>query len=134
MQKNRVLHQGLLTFLRWGDIKDSCKNTMYYIYFYKTLFIKFKFFKKLRRTFRKWLKKRRLRIYFFCKPNFLIHKKFKNARMGKGKGSPQFWVYKPILNRPMAILGLMSFYRVSGILIFFKKYLSSNILIKKKSM
>lgn len=132
MQKFRTTNNGILTFLKWGLIKDGFFKHMFYVFFYKTFFIKFKFFKKFRRTFRKWLKKRRLFFYFFCKPNFLIHQKFKNARMGKGKGTPQFWVYKPILNRPLAILGLFSEYRVNSIVLFLKKYLNKYMVVKKK--
>lgn len=132
MQKIRTLNTGILTFLKWGFIKDGCFKHTFYVFFYKTFFIKFKFFKKFRRTFRKWLKRKHLFFYFFCKPNFLIHAKFKNARMGKGKGAPQFWVYKPILNKPLAILGLFSEYRVQSIVLFLKKYLNKYMVVKKK--
>jgi len=61
---------------------------IFFLFFYRTIFIKMKFFKKFRKKFKKKFKKKRLFFEFFCKPNFLIHEKFKNSRMGKGKGSP----------------------------------------------
>lgn len=53
--------------------------------------------------------------------------------MGKGKGSPTAWIYRPHLNKPFAILSLLSSYRINVILIYLKKYLHKYIFVKKKN-
>lgn len=88
LHKKRIFNKSILTFNYINNINFLKKKKNIYIYFYKTFFIKFKFFRKLRKLLKKKLKKKYIQVYFFCKPNFLIHEKFKNARMGKGKGSP----------------------------------------------
>lgn len=88
LHKKRIFNKTIFTFNYISNINIFKKKPLIYIYFYKTFFLKFKFFRKLRKLLRKKLKKKYLKVFFFCKPNFLIHEKFKNARMGKGKGSP----------------------------------------------
>ena len=51
--------------------------------------------------------------------------------MGKGKGSPLLWIYKPILNKPLAILGGVNILRAHAVLNYFKKNLTPWIYIKK---
>ena len=110
LQKKRIFDKTIITFLLWLNFKHFSLKTTYYLFFYRTFFIKFRFFKKLRRVFRKWLKRRRLKIFFFCHPNFLVHSKFKNARMGKGKGAPQYWIYKANPYKPLesSAMGFLS--------------------------
>ena len=132
LQKKRIFDKTIITFLLWLNFKHFSLKTTYYLFFYRTFFIKFRFFKKLRRVFRKWLKRRRLKIFFFCHPNFLVHSKFKNARMGKGKGAPQYWIYKANPYKPLAIVGLFGKARVLAIVSFFKKHLNKYIYMRKK--
>ena len=53
--------------------------------------------------------------------------------MGKGKGSPHMWVYRPHITRPFAILSVLNYYRVQNIVKYLKKYLHKYIFIKKKN-
>ena len=131
LQTKRFNERALIffNFLHWFKYESFQCN--FFIYFFKPHLIKLKFVRKLKKQFRKQLKKRALAIYFFCKPNYLIHQKFKNSRMGKGKGSPYMWLYQAKTNKPFAILRGMHFKRVHAIIKFFKKHLTKYIFIKK---
>ena len=133
MQKARIFNKTLIFFQNWQQYHDNDTKNMYFIYFYRILFIKLKFFKKFKRKIRKNFKRKRLFFYFFCKPNFLIQEKSKNSRMGKGKGLPVVWIYKPNLNKPFAILGNINVSRAYGIMWFLKKYLNKYMFLKIKN-
>lgn len=132
MQKKRVTDVTVFAFNLWAEYKSSFFKRSVFFFFYRTLFIKLKFFKRLRRKFRKTFKRRRQSFMFFCKPNFLIHEKFKNSRMGKGKGSPLHWIYKPEVTKPCAILTGVSPYRAREVLNFLKKHTSRFIYMRLK--
>jgi hypothetical protein len=132
MQKKRIFFKTLIFFQIWNEYHIDFYKKVFFLYFYRTIFIKLKFFRRFRKKFKKKFKKKKLIFEFFCKPNFLIHEKFKNARMGKGKGSPVMWVYRPHLNKPFAILSLLGGYRVNNIVSYLKIYLHKYIFIKKK--
>lgn len=132
MQKKRVKDTTIVAFNLWVEHKSSFFKRSIFFFFYRTLFIKLKFFKRLRRKFRKTFKRRRQSFLFFCKPNFLIHEKFKNSRMGKGKGSPLHWVYKPEVSKPCAVLTGVSLYRARAVLVFLKKHMSRFIYMRSK--
>lgn len=131
MQKRRFTHTSPMTFNLWAEEKERFWPRSVFIFFTRAFFIKLKFFRKLRRKFRKRSKRRRVGIFFFCKPNFLVHEKFKNARMGKGKGSPAYWVYKPKLDKPVAILTGMHLMRGRSIVRYFKKHVSPNLIARR---
>lgn len=130
MQKIRTRSTSCVSFNFWIDQKCAFFKRSAFIYIYSTAFIKLKFFKKLRKKFRKTFKRRKQSFMFFCKPNFLIHEKFKNSRMGKGKGSPTHWVYKPDVSKPCAILTDVSSYRARAVLNFFKKHLTRRAYLR----
>lgn len=132
MQKNRVRDVSVIAFNMWSEYRVSFFKRSVFFFFYRPLFIKLKFFKRLRRKFRKVFKRRKQSFLFFCKPNFLIHEKFKNSRMGKGKGSPLHWVYKPCLSKPCAILTGVSYYRAKAVLNFLKKHMNRFIYLRQK--
>jgi hypothetical protein len=50
--------------------------------------------------------------------------------MGKGKGSPVIWVYKPSLAKPVAILGGINKKRCHSIAKYFKKHLTPFMYIR----
>lgn len=131
MHKRRYTHESVFTFNMWRELKETYYPRSIFIYFTRAFFIKLKFFRKFRRKFRKQCKRRRLSFLFFCKPNFLIHEKFKNARMGKGKGSPTHWIYKPNLSKPIAILTGMHVKRGHSILTYLKKHLNPYLLARR---
>ena len=51
--------------------------------------------------------------------------------MGKGKGSPTHWVYKPKLDKPCAILAGMSKKRGASVLAYLKKNLSPFLIARR---
>jgi hypothetical protein len=132
MQKSRIFNKTFIFFQKWQQYKDYQSTHLYFIYFYRILFIKLKFFKKFKRKIRKNFRRKRLFFYFFCKPNFLIQEKSKNSRMGKGKGLPVMWIYKPKVNKPFVILGNIHIIRAYKIMGFLKKYLNKYMYIKIK--
>lgn len=131
MQKRRYTHYSPITFNFWKLEHEVYFPRNIFIFFTRAFFVKLKFFKRLRRRFRKKCRQRKLSFLFFCKPNFLIHEKFKNARMGKGKGAPIHWIYKPKLNKPCAILTGISKVRAHSILIYLRKHLSPTLIIRR---
>jgi hypothetical protein len=52
--------------------------------------------------------------------------------MGKGKGSPVIWVYRPVLNKPAAILGGVNKDRAFSILSFFKLHLTPHMYLRAR--
>lgn len=129
LHKKRIFNKSILTFNYINNINFLKKKNIY-IYFYKTFFIKFKFFRKLRKLLKKKLKKKYIQVYFFCKPNFLIHEKFKNARMGKGKGSPTIWVFQPTITHPTFIFKNCNLTRAFLIKYFLQTYFNPYLVIK----
>lgn len=123
MQKQRFYATTFIFFYTWLEYKCSHFIHKFALFFLRPLFIKLKFFRKFRRRFRKILRRRHLFLMFFCTPNFLIHEKPTNARMGKGKGNPGHWVCKTELHRPFAILGGIAQQRLLRIFRYFQKYL-----------
>lgn len=130
MQKLRISSNSCVTFNEWSFLKWGSWVPNVCFFFKKQSLIKLKFFKKFKRKYRKRFKKKSLKFYFYCKPNFLIHEKFINSRMGKGKGSPLFWVYKPKLSKPFAIITGLSKQRCYAITRYLSKYLSPYIIIR----
>lgn len=124
MQKKRIFDQTIFFFNFWLRNHSSHFTQTVAFFFTRPIFIKLKFFKKFRRKFRKFLRKKKAFVYFFCKANFLIHEKYKNARMGKGKGSPLKWVYKPVLSKPFAVIRNFNHLKARTILYYFQKYLN----------
>ncbi len=88
LHKKRIFDRTKVFFQSWAGIASSLFNKRFFVFFFRTTIIKLKFVKKFKKRFRKQLRRKALRVLFFCKPNYLVHQKFKNARMGKGKGSP----------------------------------------------
>ena len=130
LHKKRIFNKTIFTFNYISNINIFKKKPLIYIYFYKTFFLKFKFFRKLRKLLRKKLKKKYLKVFFFCKPNFLIHEKFKNARMGKGKGSPTIWVFLPNTTTPTLIFKNFSYNRAILLKKYVSTYLNKHLLMK----
>lgn len=130
LQKTRTFDKTILFFQDWAARKNNFFTRTYFLYFYRPLFVKLKFVRKFKRRFRKKFRKKKLFFLFFCKPNFLIHEKFKNARMGKGKGSPVMWVYKPRLNKPAAILGGLNILKIYSLVSFLKRHLNPYIYVR----
>lgn len=66
--------------------------------FQKQLYLELSVLKFLKKQFKFFLKKKKNKYFFkkknwlFLTPNFLLTKKSKNSRMGKGKGAPHRWV------------------------------------------
>lgn len=131
IQKRRYTHRSPFTFNFWSLTKETYFPRNIYIYFTRAFFIKLKFFKRLRRHFRKRCRRRKIAFLFFCKPNFLIHEKFKNARMGKGKGAPTNWVYKPKIDKPCAILMGVNRVRAKDMIRYLQKHVSPNLLVRR---
>lgn len=52
--------------------------------------------------------------------------------MGKGKGTPQKWVYKPLLSKPFAVVSHYEYKRAKKIALYFKKYLCKYIFVQSK--
>lgn len=132
MQKKRIWDRGIIFFKNWSVRTSQVFKYRFYMFFYRTSLIKLKFVKKFKKRFRKPFRRKKLFLLFFCKPNYLVHAKFKNARMGKGKGSPTIWVYKPVLSKPVAILGGINYKRAFTIMRFFQKHLTPYIFLKKR--
>ena len=130
MQKKRIWDKAIVFFQNWTVRMSLIFKNKFYVFFYRTSLIKLKFVKKFKKRFRKPFRRKRLFLLFFCKPNYLVHNKFKNARMGKGKGSPVIWVYKPILNKPFAVFGNINRNRAFSIARYFKKHLTPHIYVK----
>lgn len=130
MQKRRIWNKAIIFFQTWSLRMSTAFKFRFFIFFYRTSLIKLKFVKKFKKRFRKPFRRKKLFLLFFCKPNYLVHNKFKNARMGKGKGSPVIWVYKPILTKPVAILGGVHFKRVQSVMCFFKKHLTPHLYVR----
>jgi len=84
MQKNRFFRGPKKPKLDFGDFGLITKNEG------RLELIQLTFFKKIVKTFIKKKKSNidviREKIWYFGRPNFLIQKKSKNSRMGKGKG------------------------------------------------
>ena len=132
MQKKRIWNRSIIFFQNWSVRTLLMFKYRFFIYFYRTSLIKLKFVKKFKKRFRKPLRRKKLFLLFFCKPNYLVHSKFKNARMGKGKGSPVIWVYKPSVSKPVAILGGIHIKRARSIMQFFKLYLTPFLYIRTR--
>lgn len=132
MQKRRVGAKCIVFFQAWAVKAALFFTYRFFVFFYRTSIIKLKFVKKFKKRFRKPLRRKRLFLLFFCKPNYLVHQKFKNARMGKGKGSPLVWVYRPILNKPVAIMGGVEKIRAFSILKFFKLHLTPHMYLRAR--
>lgn len=132
LQKKRTFDKAIIFFQNWSSLKLNLYTRLYFLYFFRPLFIKLKFVRRFKRRFRKKFRKKKLFFLFFCKPNFLIHEKFKNSRMGKGKGSPVAWVYKPRLNKPAAILGGLNILKIYSLMRFLRRYLNPYIYLKKR--
>ena len=115
----------------WVSEKERYYPRQTFIFFTKAFFLKLKFFRKLRRRFRKQCRRRRLSFLFFCKPNFLVHEKFKNARMGKGKGSPTHWVHKPKLDKPCAVLTGVNRTRAREVTRYLQKHVTPHLLCRR---
>lgn len=130
LHKKRIFNKSIITFNYINNINILKKKKIIFLYFYKTFFVKFKFFRKLRKLLKKKLKKKYLQIFFFCKPNFLIHEKFKNARMGKGKGSPTIWVFQPNITNPTFIFKNFSIKRAILLKRYIQRYFNPYILMK----
>ena len=60
------------------------------IFFLKNIFLKKNYFKLLKRILKNLIKVKILNIYILIYYNYLISKKNKNARMGKGKGGRKY--------------------------------------------
>ena len=52
--------------------------------------------------------------------------------MGKGKGAPVMWVYKPRLNKPAAILGGMNVLKVYILVKYLRRYLHPYMYVRQK--
>lgn len=130
LHKKRIFNKTIITFNYINSINIFKKKPLLYVYFYRTFFIKFKFFRKLRKLLKKKLKRKYFKVFFFCKPNFLIHEKFKNARMGKGKGSPTIWVLIPNVTTPALIFKNFSVNRAYLLKQFLKIYLNKYLIMK----
>lgn len=132
MQKKRTACKAVVFFQTWLTKAALFFTYRFFVFFYRTSLIKLKFVKKFKKRFRKPLRRKHLFLLFFCKPNYLVHQKFKNARMGKGKGAPVIWVYRPVLNRPVAIMGGIDRERAFSVLRFFKLHLTPHLYLRSR--
>lgn len=76
--------------LKYGTIGLYCLYQFRFEYTYCLFFRKFfkKFFKRLKR---KIVTQKRKKMWMFIRPNYILTKKSKHARMGKGKGGHKRW-------------------------------------------
>lgn len=132
MQKRRSHTTTFILFDQWLIRSCDYYKHVFGLFFIRPIWVRLKFIRRFKRRFRKLFKRRRLFLLFFCKPNFLVHAKHKNARMGKGKGSPGHWVYKSELHRPFAVLGGIHKLRALSILRYFKKFLHPYIYLRSR--
>lgn len=134
MQKQRFTSITFLFFNNWLERTFIHYKHQFAIFFLRPFFIKLKFFRRFKKKFRKLFKRRHLFFLFFCTPNFLIHEKPTNARMGKGKGLPGHWVYKAELHKPFVILGGIALIRFIKIYLYLKKYLQPFLYWRKQQL
>lgn len=95
-------------------------SRMYGVAIKKTVRIELNLLKYLLPKLRKIFKKKKILIYITLRPNYILTKKQKNARMGKGSGKFSRFVYRPV-QFPLVF--------------FFKNYISLNrVLLLIKSL
>ena len=95
MYKNRFKTQPKKTEIKFGDyglaFVQQGRFEIKYIFMLRRMLKKLRI-KKHKKRRRMWFKSRF--IWFFLFPNFIISKKSKNSRMGKGKGELQRWTIR----------------------------------------
>lgn len=125
LQKNRKKIIKTFFFEKFLFLKSSQKNKSYFIFSKNTFFIELKVLKKIIKSLRKLIRKKKFKAYLYFCANYAWFKKSKNARMGRGKGRFNRFVFLTQSIKPLLIFQKISKNRV----IKFKKML--NILLKK---
>jgi len=117
------------------------KKIKFSIFIYKIILFRqilfkyyyFFFFKKyLKNNFKlKYSNCYKLKVWIFYNSNYIISKKSKNSRMGKGKGNFLRWETR--LPKFFSILKLLNLnkIRISNLIVFWKKYLNIKLIIYK---
>lgn len=73
------------------------------------------------------------KVWINLLPNFILSKKSKNSRMGKGKGSFLRWVFRLQQGVTLAEFLGIPYYRLLAIVLFVRKRLKLNLILVKKS-
>jgi penicillin-binding protein-related factor A (putative recombinase) len=100
------------------DFKKVPHNRRTYIYYPSGGNIELVIYKYIIKAFRRRSRRKRYKLNFFFKPNYVITKKSKNARMGKGKGKFRRFSLKLSKNKFFMAISGLSHHRI---VIFFKK-------------
>jgi ribosomal protein L16/L10AE len=74
----------------------------------------------------------REKIWYFCTPNFILQKKSKNSRMGKGKGLNERHVIRVRKNTTIFEFSGISLYRLEQLLLRINKKLNIKLVLLKK--
>jgi len=100
------------------DFKTPPYNRRTYVYYPSGGNMELIIYKYIIKAFRRKSRRRRYKLNFFIKPNYIITKKSKNARMGKGKGKFRRFSLKLRKNKLFMAINGLSHYRIVR---FFKK-------------
>ena len=97
MQKNRFTQKVIFKKLKFGSrgiyFLNEGQMEIKQIFMTRRIMRKIRKRRKKRKSKQKPLKQRK-NVWFFLFPNFILSKKSKNSRMGKGKGSIKRWVIR----------------------------------------
>lgn len=97
MQKNRFTQKIIFKKLHFGSrgiyFLNEGQMEIKQIFMTRRIMRKIRKRRKKRKSKQKPLKQKK-NIWFFLFPNFILSKKSKNSRMGKGKGSIKRWVIR----------------------------------------
>ena len=95
MQKNRNKNRLKYSFLQYGNVglrfNHEGQFEIKYLFMLKKM-LKKKFKKKRDKKRRWWFYTKKIWLFLF--PNFIISRKSKNSRMGKGKGQLERWTIR----------------------------------------
>jgi large subunit ribosomal protein L16 len=76
----------------------------------------------------------REKIWYLCTPNFILQKKSKNSRMGKGKGLNERHVIRVRKNTTIFEFSGISLYRLEQLLLKINKKLNIKLVLLKKKI
>lgn len=130
IQKNRFFKNPKKNKLNFGDFGIACKNEG------RLELIHISNIKKKVKTFIRKKKSEidiiREKIWYFGRPNFLIQKKSKNSRMGKGKGSIERKVIRVRRNFILLEFKGIPLLKIKNFVKYINKLLSVKFYINKK--
>lgn len=127
MHKNRFSKKFKKTELQYGEagiaFKQEGRFEIKYIFALRRLLRRLKI-RKSKKKRRVWIRNRS--IWFFLFPNFIISRKSKNSRMGKGKGDMIRWTIRVRGGLMLLEFKGFSFYKIK----FFQKRIQKNIQLR----